>query len=158
MAKRKKIYLHWNFFLFQLPPEFFSFLRCLNLLVLCERKGKIWLKTRTCPHEWRSFIGEGFKNYSPRHVQILGHRISLCGETIFKASKRFLSFCSLEKCFVKITFQVLISIFHKFSLLLEVALYFSIFPSISDFILSSSSFFSRRCWIFSSYRSKFKMR
>ena len=47
------------------------------------------------------FIGEGFKNYSPRHVQILGHRISLCDETIFKASKRFLSFCSLEKCFVK---------------------------------------------------------
>lgn len=31
------------------------------------------------------FIGEGFKNYSPRHVQILGHRISLCDETIFKA-------------------------------------------------------------------------
>lgn len=43
------------------------------------------------------FIGEGFKNYSPRHVQILGHRISLCDETIFKASKRFLSFFFVRK-------------------------------------------------------------
>ena len=73
-----------------------------------------------------------------------------------RLARGFYLFFLLEKCFVKITFQVLISLFNKFSLLLEVALYCSIFPSISDFILSSSSFFSRRCWIFSDYRSKLK--